>query len=182
MMSQNKKKGSQSYTFVQKILLFFLPVILTFLDQFTKQAASAYLKEADDLVLIPGFLELTYLENRGIAWGMFQGKRIFFLVFSVIFFVLVMCFLYRIPHSAYYLPLVIAVSGMASGAAGNFIDRFVRGYVIDFIYLSLIHFPVFNLADICVAVSGTILVLLICFRYRDQDFVFLHIRKGRLDE
>ena len=62
---------------------------------------------------------------------------------------------------------------MFGGAAGNFIDRIVRGYVVDFIYFSLIDFPVFNLADIYVVCGGIALVLLVVFRYKDEDFDFL---------
>ena len=60
------------------------------------------------------------------------------------------------PYSerAVYLPLLTIATVLAAGALGNFIDRFFRGYVIDFIYFSLIDFPVFNLADVYVVVSG----------------------------
>ena len=48
-----------------------------------------------------------------------------------------------------------------------------QAYVIDFIYFSLINFPVFNLADIYVVVSGILLILFVCTKYRDDDFSFL---------
>ena len=63
---------------------------------------------------------------------------------------------------------------LVSGALGNFIDRIFRGYVVDFIYVSLIDFPVFNLADVYVVCGGILLLLLVCFYYKDDDdFAFL---------
>ena len=59
---------------------------------------------------------------------------------------------------------------IVGGGVGNMIDRVLHGYVIDFIYISLIRFPVFNAADIYVSVSVTVLVLLVLFFYREKDY------------
>ena len=83
----------------------------------------------------------------------------------------------RIPKERFYLPLLTIATVLAAGALGNFIDRFFRGYVIDFIYFSLIDFPVFNLADIYVVASGIFLILFVCTKYRDDDFSFLNIKR-----
>ena len=57
---------------------------------------------------------------------------------------------------------------------GNFIDRVFRGYVVDFIYFSLIDFPTFNVADIYVTCGITVMVFLMFFRYTEEnDFDFL---------
>ena len=61
-----------------------------------------------------------------------------------------------------------------SGALGNFIDRTFYGYVTDFIYFSLIDFPVFNIADIYVVCGGILLAVLVIFRYKDEDFYFIN--------
>lgn len=67
---------------------------------------------------------------------------------------------------------------MLSGALGNMIDRVFRGYVIDFIYFSLIDFPVFNMADIYVVCGGILLVIFVFFKYKkEDDFDFLSFRK-----
>ncbi len=50
------------------------------------------------------------------------------------------------------------------------IDRFARGYVVDFFYFSLIHFPVFNVADCYVVVGAVIALLLLLFYYKEEDF------------
>lgn len=72
-------------------------------------------------------------------------------------------------------PLICTALVLAAGAVGNLIDRVFRGYVIDFIYFSLIDFPVFNVADIYVVCSGIFLVFCVCFKYKDEnDFRFLN--------
>lgn len=58
---------------------------------------------------------------------------------------------------------------MGAGAVGNMIDRVFRKYVVDFIYFSLINFPVFNVADIYVTVAAFMLVVLILFFYQEED-------------
>ena len=134
-------------------------LLLTILDQGSKSLVLAQLKDQPDISLIPGVLQLRYLENRGMAFG-------FIYVYA------------RIPKNRYYLPLSVTALVMVSGTLGNFIDRVCRGYVVDFIYFSLIDFPVFNIADMYVVCSGILLVMLVCFRYKnDEDYDFLRIKK-----
>ena len=70
------------------------------------------------------------------------------------------------------MPLLITCTLLVSGAAGNFIDRVRFGYVRDFIYFKLINFPVFNVADCYVTVSVVLLIILILFVYKEDDFEF----------
>lgn len=62
---------------------------------------------------------------------------------------------------------------LVSGAIGNFIDRCLNNYVIDFFYFKLIDFPVFNVADIYVTVAAILLILLFCFYYKEEDIDML---------
>ena len=66
---------------------------------------------------------------------------------------------------------------ISAGAIGNFLDRVRLNYVVDFIYFSPINFPVFNVADIYVTVSFAVLILLIFFKYKEEDFDFLSFRR-----
>ena len=116
---------------------------------------------------------MSYLENRGMAFGMFQGRQVLFLILCMAFFAVLLYLYARIPKNKYYLPLLITGAVLASGALGNFIDRLLYGYVIDFIYVSLIDFPVFNVADIFVVCGGIAFVFLAGFCYRDEDFDFI---------
>ena len=175
-------------------------LLLTILDQGSKSLVLAQLKDQPDISLIPGVLQLRYLENRGMAFGLFEGKIPVFVILCLLFFGVFIYVYARIPKNRYYLPLSVTApetitsavtdSGryylplsvtalvMVSGALGNFIDRVCRGYVVDFIYFSLIDFPVFNIADMYVVCSGILLVMLVCFRYKnDEDYDFLRIKK-----
>ena len=155
---------------------FLTAAILVFLDQYTKILAAAHLQGNSSFSLLDGVLELRYLypENRGIAFGMFQGKVELFSVISIFLFGVILYFCIKIPKERYYIPLLAVCFLMFAGAAGNFIDRVFRGYVIDFIYFSLIDFPVFNLADVYVVCAGILLVALVLFKYRrEDDFDFL---------
>ena len=152
--------------------------ILTFLDQGSKYFVLTRLKNTPDIILIPGVLQLHYLENRGMAVGLFEGKIPVFVILCVLFFCVFFYVYARIPRTGYYLPLTITSLIMVSGALGNFIDRVFRKYVVDFIYFSLIDFPVFNMADIYVVCSGILLVILVCFKYKnDEDYHFLRLKK-----
>ena len=152
--------------------------ILTFLDQGSKYFVLTRLKNTPDIILIPGVLQLHYLENRGMAFGLFEGKIPVFVILCVLFFCVFFYVYARIPRTGYYLPLTITSLIMVSGALGNFIDRVFRKYVVDFIYFSLIDFHVFNMADIYVVCSGILLVILVCFKYKnDEDYHFLRLKK-----
>lgn len=147
---------------------------LTFLDQLTKVLAVTQLKGQKPFVLFKGVLELSYLENRGMAFGLFQGKIPYFVAMCLLFFAAVLYVFVKIPKNSYYAPLMAVLFILLSGALGNFIDRVFRGYVVDFIYFCLIDFPTFNLADVYVVCGGVLLLLFVCFFYRDdRDFDFL---------
>ena len=152
--------------------------LLVVLDQFSKYLAVTGLSGKDPLVLIDGVLDLVYLENHGAAFSMLQNQQWFFYILTCVFFALSVVVLYRLPQSAKYRPLMISVVILVAGAAGNFIDRVVNRYVIDFIYFELINFPVFNVADIYVTVGVLILIVLMIFRYSDDDLKIL-FRTGK---
>lgn len=153
-------------------------VCLLFIDQYTKHLAAAHLRGAEDVIWIPGVFQLHYLENRGAAFGLFQDRKIFFLILCALFLAAAVWFLGRIPAVPRYIPLYAVTAGLAAGAAGNGIDRLFHGYVTDLFYFSLIDFPVFNMADIYVVVSGFFLVIYICFVYREEELAFMQKKRG----
>lgn len=152
-------------------------VVLIFLDQGTKALAVRYLADTDGINLIPGVLCLQYLENRGMAFGLFQNKQIFFYIMTVVIVPVIVWIYCRLPRRKHYLPLHILSAVILAGALGNFIDRVRLKYVIDFIYFELIDFPIFNVADIFVTVGMAVLLILIFFVYKEEDFAFLEKKK-----
>ena len=107
-------------------------------------------------------INLTYLENRGAAFGILQDKRILFVILTI---AIVLYLLYYFINNLKSNPLVlnIAFSLIISGALGNFYDRLFQGYVVDFIEFAFVDFPVFNIADILVTVGCGLLIIYILF-------------------
>ena len=161
----------QSKTIQKKAFIGILcSVILIFLDQFTKYLAVQHLKDQMPVVLWKNVLELSYLENRGAAFGIFQGKQWPLIIFTVIVLILIIYFyLMRIPSEKHFGLLNGIDILFFAGAIGNFIDRVTQRYVVDFFYFRLINFPVFNVADIYVTVAAVLLILCLLF-YKEEDF------------
>lgn len=140
------------------------------IDQITKYLAYRTLRVHGPKVLILNVFELHYLENRGAAFGMMRNMQWLFVVFALVITAITIWFYVRLPREQRFLPLRLVCIALASGAAGNMIDRVFHGYVIDFLYISLIDFPIFNVADIYVCVSTAVFLLLILFIYKEEDF------------
>ncbi|MBO4485393.1 MAG: signal peptidase II [Lachnospiraceae bacterium] len=158
-----------------KIILFsVLPVILIAIDQITKWLTRRHFsKKPADVTLIPKVLYFRYVENRGAAWGIMQGRFQILSVVSVILIVGFIYALYKIPKTRRFLPLTLIFLFITAGAVGNLIDRLVFGYVTDFIYFSPINFPVFNVADIYVTCSVAALCIAFLFCYSEEELSFL---------
>ncbi|MBQ6544855.1 MAG: signal peptidase II [Lachnospiraceae bacterium] len=151
-------------------------VILAGLDLWTKSFAASRLASGP-IELIPGVFELRYLENRGAAFSILQNGRAFFIPVTVIVLIALVILSLRMPGDKKYRPLRILMIFVAAGALGNLYDRIFLRYVRDFLYISLIDFPIFNVADMYVTVSAILLAVLLLFRYKDEDFSFLHPAK-----
>lgn len=148
--------------------------VLVALDQWTKQLAVRCLMGKPGIVLIRGVFELRYLENRGAAFGMFQGRQVFFFLVALVVFAAVLYALCCMPFTRRYLPLGCCMVLLVSGALGNMIDRLRQQFVVDFFYFSLIDFPIFNVADCYVTVAAACLIVLVMWYYKDEDLdVFL---------
>ncbi len=145
-----------------------LIVIFIILDQYTKSLAVTHLVEGD-IILIPGVLQLHYLENTGAAFSLLEGKQLLFAIITPILLVFLAYVLIRLPQNKKYTLLNYIIIFVIAGAIGNYIDRITNNYVVDFIYFSLINFPVFNVADIYVTCSVIALFLVILFYYKDED-------------
>nr|WP_317281955.1 signal peptidase II [uncultured Sellimonas sp.] len=151
------------------ILAVLAMVIAVAADQVTKYLAVIYLKDKPPFVIWDQVFELTYLENRGAAFGLLQNRTIFFVITACVVFAIVIFLYIKIPKTSKYLPLRLCGIFVFAGAAGNLIDRIRLGYVVDFFYFKLIDFPIFNVADIYVTVGFAVLVVLILFVYKEEE-------------
>lgn len=166
----NKNKG---FLLFADILLL---SILIFLDQLSKYFAIMFLKDKAPVVLLDGVFEFHYLENRGAAFGMLQNQKFFFIFIAVVILAVIAYVLLKTPNRKKYVKLHIALIFVAGGAIGNMIDRIRFDYVVDFLYFSLINFPIFNVADIYVTLASIFLVILLLFVYKESDLEFLSLR------
>ena len=151
------------------ITAFIIALAGVILDQLSKYMAVHFLQGTDGVDLIPGVFRLTYLENRGAAFGVLQGQQWFFYIITAVILVVVVLAYVRIPAGRKFLPLQICAVFIVSGSLGNLIDRVRLGYVVDFFYFELIDFPVFNVADIFVTVSAVLLAVLLLLYYKEED-------------
>lgn len=133
-------------------------LLLVGLDQYFKHLAFTNLSTQPDLTIpvIPNVFHLTYVENRGAAFGMMDGKGLFLVILTGI--VLIAAIVYLVLGKVKSTLLLCAVSLIIGGGIGNLVDRIFRQYVIDYLDFRIIQFAVFNFADCCVVV-GTILVM-----------------------
>lgn len=139
--------------------------ILTILivDQISKWWVMGHFAVNNSRPLVDGLLWLTYVHNRGAAFGILWGKGWFFLLCAVLVIGGMMYFQIRyrpVPRFQFYLGLV------AGGALGNLIDRMRFNYVIDF--FDLRWWPVFNVADMAIVCGGILLVL---YLIRNEDAI-----------
>ncbi|MCM1082471.1 MAG: signal peptidase II [Clostridium sp.] len=157
-----------------KIKIFIAPIILiglfTALDQFTKFIITSKFALYDTKPVIDGVFAITYVRNTGVAWGMFKGKRIIFLILTGIALLFAFRIYYNVYNKKKYIPIRICLILLISGALGNMLDRIRLGYVVDFLSFELIDFPVFNVADMMVVVSIFLLFFLLVFKYSNEEF------------
>ena len=109
----------------------------------------------NDIVLIKDVLYFSYVENRGAAFGILQDSKVFLVIVALALFSGITYYIAR--HKDIKMSLLLPLSLIAGGGISNVLDRLTFGFVVDYIDFRIIHFPVFNLADICV-VCGTILL------------------------
>lgn len=176
-MSKNQTKRG-----VMLVIDAIIIIILFLADQYTKQLAVEQLKDRPAYVLIDGVLELQYLENRGSAFGMLQNQKFFILFVGVVFLLVILFFLLKLPEKKKYNIVHILLSVIVAGGLGNMADRIRLDYVVDFISFVLIHYPIFNVADCYIVVATVSLFFLFLFVFKEQDLEFLNFKQNRYRE
>ena len=126
-------------------------------DQITKYLVVANIPLYADVPFLPGIVQLTYVQNTGAAFSIFQGMQWLFLVIFIALTALIIFEYFKkpMPFTTLERWCIAAIYG---GGLGNMIDRMRLGYVVDMIETQFITFPVFNVAD-CFITCGCILLL-----------------------
>lgn len=158
-------------------IVLIVSALLVLADQLIKLWVLAALPGAPSVTLIPGLLQLTYVENRGAAFGIFQGRvgLLSIVTLAVIAVAVWLLVSGKIRHKL----AMWSVGLIVAGGLGNLIDRIFRAFVVDYLDVSpLFHFPVFNFADCCVVV-GTILLAVWLLFLEGRDKKVPPLRKPR---
>lgn len=174
------KKSLFSFKYIGYLLII---VVLTVLDQLTKVLAVDNFKNKEPFVIWDGVFELTYVENRGAAFGVQQGMIPMFVIITLLIVPALIFLIYKsdkiiatmgkkVNKKAYSL-LQITFVILIAGAIGNLIDRLLNGFVVDFLYFKLIDFPVFNVADCYVTVATIAFILIGFFMLNDKELDYL---------
>ena len=134
--------------------------VLVIIDQIIKYFVSAYLQPVGSVSVIDNIFSLTYVENKGVAFGMFSDMRWIFVALTSILLVIISFYMFKKrPKGKFFYVCAALIIG---GGIGNLIDRIFYGYVID--YLSLSFFPpVCNFADYCITAGTIMLVIYLLF-------------------
>lgn len=153
---------------LKELSLYFLPLlVLVPLDQITKfwVRTNFYVGESRPP---EGFFRLTYLQNTGASFGMFQDGAIFFTIFSTISLLIMLAIMIFMRRMIPFLDTKagkIALGLVSAGTLGNLIDRYNLGFVVDFINFSF--WPAFNVADSAIVIGALLLGFLILINYKD---------------
>jgi signal peptidase II len=152
--------GSMSVT-----LSFILAGGLFACDQLIKLWAIEVLAPTPGIVLIPGVLGLTYVENYGAAFGIFQGQRA---LLTVVAGLVLAAACWALASGRLKRPVErLSAALILAGGAGNLFDRVLRGYVVDYIDINqLFSYPMFNLADCCVVIGALLMAAAILWEDR----------------
>ena len=142
------------------------------MDQYTKLLVMQRFRLYESVTVIPGFFNLTYVRNKGAAFGILAGmegawRTVFFIAISLVALSVLMV-LVRKTGARLTLLSYALISG---GALGNLIDRVRYGEVVDFVewYYRSFHWPAFNVADSAITVGVGLLVIEMLFSRRQEE-------------
>lgn len=137
-----------------------LGVVVAAVDQLIKLIIVSNFEVNQSQTLIPNILNITYIRNEGVAFGMFAGLQWLFVALTVILLAAIIFYMFkkRPKSKLFYITAALIIGG----GIGNLIDRVAYGYVVD--YLSLTFFrPVCNFADYCIVIGVILLAVYLLF-------------------
>jgi signal peptidase II len=141
------------------LLFLGLAALVVVLDQLTKRLAEGKLRGQRSVPVLDDIVRLTYVENRGAAFGLLQDQTAFFVLVGILVIGVIAASYRYLPRSGFRLHLALGLQ--LGGAIGNLIDRIRQGYVVDFVDFGYRSnwWPVFNVADSAIVVGVALLAL-----------------------
>lgn len=142
------------------IVIVVISIILMLIDQISKKIIELNYNIGDSKEIIKDFFYITSHRNRGAAWGILQNYRYLFLFITILFLLLLFFYIYK-NKVVLKINDYVMFSLIIGGALGNFLDRIIKGEVIDFLDFHIFgyDFPIFNLADTFICLGIFLLAL-----------------------
>ncbi|KXB58581.1 signal peptidase II [Gemelliphila asaccharolytica] len=142
------------------IVIVVISIILVLIDQISKKIIELNYNIGDSKEIIKNFFYITSHRNRGAAWGILQNSRYLFLFITILFLFLLFFYIYK-NKVLLKINDYVMFSLIIGGALGNFLDRIIKGEVIDFLDFHIFgyDFPIFNLADTFICLGIFLLAL-----------------------
>ncbi len=148
------------------LLYLILSILFVIVDQVVKIWIVNNFSLHDGMELIKGLVSILYVRNTGAAWGMFEGKMVFFYLITAVAVGTLLYLMFKEKGKSKL--LLTAYSLILAGAVGNFIDRIRLGYVVDMFKFEFIDFPIFNVADICLTIGVIFLFYYVIFKEQSK--------------
>lgn len=174
---------SKKCKLVKPLFALFITVVVAAIDQFIKWLVELNVKPYGSFPILKigetEWINFSYCENTGMSFSLFKGNAIVLIIFPCIIILLAEWYIFsgRIKTRTQIYTLAAAIGG----GIGNLLDRFFRGYVIDFIDLRILNFAIFNFADICIVCCGIVFVVLYTI-YNSREENQKNVLKDKKDE
>jgi signal peptidase II len=143
------------------ILWSLMIAVLILIDQSMKILYYNNRFEWANIKVIDQFFYLTYVENKGAAFGIFKESQLFLIIITLMALIIIVYMFTKFPAKRYRFAFAL----IAAGAVGNLIDRIYRGFVVDFFHFFPFgyDFAVFNFADIFLNVGAAFMIICVLF-------------------
>ena len=141
------------------LIYFFIVTVLVFIDQFSKSLIVSTIDLNQSITVIKGFFNITYVRNFGAGFSIMQNATTIFYIITPICLILFIYLLIKTKEKDYLSKTALLL--MIGGTIGNFLDRIINVYVVDFLDFIIFgwDFPVFNFADICLTIGVSIYIV-----------------------
>ena len=145
-----------------------MTIMFVLIDIISKHIITNYIELNEVIILIKNFLYITYVRNTGVAFSMLVNNKYLVLIVSLVIIIGIVYYVYK--NRPVKKLEKVGYSLILGGAIGNFIDRVVHGYVIDFIDVKIFKYdyPIFNLADTFIVI-GVFLLIICVWRCKDGN-------------
>jgi len=143
---------------ISRLYIFLVAFVVVIIDQISKNLVSSELMVGERVILIKNIISMTKAYNTGAAFSILQDKTPILVFFSLLVTLIISLYFIKKAVMMNYFT-VIGWGLILGGTVGNLIDRAIFGYVIDFVRLDFINFPIFNIADMSINIGALLVII-----------------------